>query len=122
MNKLIYDAYFDGGGSGGPYVVKTENKEASVIIECECGCHMLQVTMNADVYTNSDETVQVHQTFYLAMFQYGNENRGFWGKLKIALKYMRTGKMFSNQLVFTPAEADKLSEFLTANKIEIVKP
>lgn len=118
MIRKFYDTILDGGGGSGNYVVKTENKEASTIIECECGTHMLKVQMDADIYTNKDESVQVHQTYYLAMFNYGNGKRGFFGRLKIAFNYLLTGKMFSDQLSLNPSEALKMSNFITSSLIE----
>ncbi len=118
MIRKFYDIEY--GEGGGNYVVKTERKESSTVIECECGTHMLKVKMDADIYTKKDESVQVHQTYYLAMFNYGNGKRGFWGRLKIAFNYLRTGKMFSDQLSLDQSEALKMSNFITSSLIKTV--
>jgi hypothetical protein len=100
------------GGVGGVYVVTTWNDSKKEIIECECGTHLLQVQSETDFYLNSDQSTQVQQSFYLAMFSYGNQKRRFFARLKIAFNYLRTGKMFSDQLTLSPDEAKKLSDFI----------
>jgi len=122
MIKKFYDTYFgDCAGEMDNPVIKSEDKEASTVIECECGAHMLRVQMDATIYTTKDQNRQVHQTYYLAMFNYGNGKRGFWGRLRIAFNYIKTGKMFTDQLSLTPSEALKLSEFIVSKVIPTVK-
>ncbi len=115
MIRKFYDTEY--GISGGIYVKDTQDNEESVIVECECGSHHLKVTSDTTLYTNSDGTMQANQTIYLAMFQYGSGKRPFWERLKIALKYLRTDKMFSDQLSLTPDEARQMTEFLHENII-----
>ncbi|HUM52924.1 MAG TPA: hypothetical protein PK431_13965 [Chitinophagales bacterium] len=115
--RKFYDVVFDlsGGGNG---VVKTENISEVELIECECGCHLLRVESDADIYINFDGTRQVHQTYYLAMFSFGSETHKFFKRFVIAWKYLRTGKMFRDQLSLTPEEATKLSFFIKKTNIE----
>lgn len=95
----------------------TESK--SIVIECDCGTHMLKVMSEVDYHndTNSGK-VRFHQDIYLAMFSYGNQKRNFFARCKIAWKYLRSGKMFSDQLCLSPEEATKLSDFLNENIIQ----
>jgi hypothetical protein len=86
-----------------------------IIIECDCGTHMLKVQSEVDNYDG-----KVIQEIYLAMFYYGIEShkRKWWQRIPIACKYLKTGKMFSDQLCLTPKEAKKLSDFINKNLIE----
>jgi hypothetical protein len=77
-----------------------------VIIKCDCGTHLLMV--------QSDKEDKYH-AFYLAMFGYGSQKRNLWNRIKIAFRILRTGKVYSDQLVLTPEEATKLLSFLVEN-------
>lgn len=118
MNRKNYDTDY-GGSYEGPYVVKTESKEVNEIIECECGSHMIRVGVDTEIYHNSDGSQQVRQDIYFAMFNYGNQKRNLWDRIVIAWKYLKTGKMFSDQLSPSPTEAIKLAEFINNN---VIKP
>lgn len=98
-------------------VVDIQNEDASVIIECECESHMMKVSMGADIFTNKDGSVQVHQTYYLAMYNYGNEVDNIWRRIKIAARHLWTGKMYSDQMCLTPEEASRLADFIKTNYI-----
>lgn len=89
-----------------------------IVIECECGTHLLHVQSDIDQY---EVNVPPVQTFYLSMFYYGIENhkRKWRQRLKIAFNYLKTGKMFSDQLCLTPSEAKKLSDFINNNLLQI---
>ncbi len=103
-------------------IPKTETK--SVIIECDCGNHMLKVESDVE-YFDDAQTGKIHfrQDIMLAMFSYGADadKEGFFTRLKIAWKYLKGGKMFSDQLCLKPDEAKKLELFLTENIIEVEK-
>jgi hypothetical protein len=117
MIRKFYDIDFCVGSSGN-YVVDTKSTEASTIIECECGSHILKIQMDADIYTLKDRSQTIHQTYYLAMFSFGVDKNNFWSRLKISFKYLRTGKMFDDQLSLEPTEALKMSNFITSSLIE----
>jgi uncharacterized protein (DUF2225 family) len=93
--------------------MKIDNKQEKIYIECDCGSHILQVTSDIDYH---DDHTRFCQSFWLAMFSYGNgntnENRTFWERLKIAWKYLRTGKMYEDAIIMSPEEAKKLIEFI----------
>lgn len=117
--RKFYDALLcDGGGGGRVYTVKTENKEASTIIECDCGTHMMKAAIYIEIYHLSDNTQRIRQDIFFAMFNYGNQKRNILGRLVIAWKYLKTGKMFSDQLTLKYSEAKKLSDFISNNVIE----
>lgn len=88
-------------------------------IECECGTHILQVSTDIEIYENGINNVvtdktRVNQTYYLAMYNYGyREAAGWKERLIVTWKYLRTGKMYSDQIVMTPDEAQKLTKFIT---------
>lgn len=80
---------------------------AKTVISCECGSCMLEAQVD------TDEGVQY---YYLAMFYFGGDHREkFWRRLKIAWKFLRTGKMYRDQLCLTPEEALKLADFIHLN-------
>lgn len=120
--RKFYDTLL--GCSGGEFddpVAHEENIEDKEIIECECGTHLLQIISDSDIYTVKSGKKVVHQTFYLAMFNHGNQKKSFWEKLKIAWGYLRTGKTFTDQLCMNPKEAKKLADFININLIETVE-
>ena len=112
-NKF-YDAVYDSFGPS-VYVTNQDDSSESVFIECECGTHLLRVQCDSTVYHNSDGTKRIRQEIYLAMFSYGNRKDTIWRRIAIAFKYLRTGKMFSDQLCLTPDEAKKLESFIAQN-------
>ncbi|MBS1915682.1 MAG: hypothetical protein JST87_05355 [Bacteroidetes bacterium] len=112
MIRKFYDSIYGGSGSGN-YVIDEKEIEGSEIIECNCGSHLLKMSFDGAIYTNKDLTKQVRQDFYLAMFSYGKpKKRGFCERFKIAFQFMRTGEMFSDQIILTPDEAKKASDFI----------
>lgn len=116
--ETLLRKYYDtiiGDGGGYDHVIKTESKEDSLVIECDCGTHLLKVQSDIEIYYTEKNPPRYRQDIYFAMFGYGNQKRSFWGRLVIAFKYLRTGKMFSDQLIFNPEEATKLSDFLNRN-------
>src|ERR1035437_391259 len=91
-------------------------KSTKVIIECDCGTHMLQVQSEIDFYpTEGSDIIHYRQEFYLAMFSYGNMKDTIWRRIKIAAKYLCTGKMHADQLCLKPEEAKKFSDFVVEN-------
>jgi hypothetical protein len=96
-------------------------KNNEIIIECECGTHMLKVQSEVEIFdSNNSDAIRprVFQEFYFAMFSYGNQKRNFFARCVIAFKYLKSGKMFSDELVLNPDEAQKLEIFLKNNIIE----
>ncbi len=95
------------------------NESKKIIIECDCGAHMLHVQSEIDYY--EDDVInktRFNQSFQLAMFRYGNQNRNFFARCVIAWKYLRTGNMFSDQLCLNPDEAARLAEFVIENIVD----
>jgi hypothetical protein len=117
MIRKFYDVYYDGGGNGGDYVVDTELKEASTIIECECGSHILKAKSEAIIYHNKDGSKQVKQEFKLSFFNHGKEKKIFFDRIIIAFKYLFSGKMFDDQLILSKEEAVNLSQFILGNSL-----
>lgn len=93
-------------------------------IECDCGSHLLQIKSDVEYFddTVSNKT-RVRQEYQFAMFYYGFEKdkNKIWNRIVIAWKYLRTGKMFSDQMCLTPDEAVKLSEFIKTTLIKTEK-
>jgi hypothetical protein len=83
--------------------------EDKVVIECECGTHLLQVT------NWIEETNPKFQSFYLAMFNYGKYSRSFKERLKMAWSILRKGDPYDDQLTLEPSEAKKLADFINSN-------
>jgi len=92
-------------------------KSEKIIIECECGAHLLMVQSNTEIFdeTNSNsKRPRVRQDFYLAMFGYGKYRKhpSFWRRLKIIWNFLKSGEMHLDQLILHPDEAQKLVDFL----------
>ena len=105
--------------------MEENTKIEKIYIECDCGSHLLQISSELDTFDCSEKkgeepkTVQ-HQYFYLAMFSYGeyNKKKNIWQKISVAWRYLKTGEMFSDQLVLNIDEAKKLSDFINNNLIK----
>jgi len=96
-----------------------------IIIECECGTHLLVVQSEIDYPHGIDvdydkEHRRYIQSFDLAMFNYGNysEKPGFWRRLGLAWHIIKTGKMHLDEIILSPDEAEKLSLFINENIIK----
>lgn len=93
--------------------------EKSTWVECECGTHVIRVSTDTEIYENGIDDVvtdkpRIHQTYYLAMFNYAEHKPdSWWKRIRTSWRYMRTGKMHGDQIVMTPQEAYKLSKFIT---------
>ena len=102
--------------------MKTEYEEKKIVIECECGCHMMKVTSEVEFFEKTDQGQPFYQSFDLAMFNYGNQRRNILGRLRIAWNYLRTGEMHKDQISMTPDEAKLLSDFIINNTVKPVTP
>jgi hypothetical protein len=80
-------------------------------LDCYCGTHILRVTSNLEL---KDDGKRFFQEFYLAMFSYDGINNKvpFLQRLKFAFKYLRTSKVYDDQIVLTPEQAKQLSDWL----------
>lgn len=98
-------------------MIDTTSKSEKTNIDCECGSHHLQIQSEIDYHLDSTTgKTRFHQDFYLAMFYYGSTgNDSFWRRLVIIWKYLRTGKMHSDQIIMDPKEAQRLATFITTN-------
>lgn len=102
---------------GVPY----KNESKKVVIECDCGTHLLKV--QSEVYYSHDtlsKKSNIRQEYHLAMFYYGidSDKHKWWDRIKIALKYIWTGKIYSDQLSLSNDEALKLYTFIKETLIE----
>lgn len=101
--------------------MENEDLDKTTLIECSCGTHLLQINSSVEKAVDSkDGTVRYWQEYYLAMFYYGIEShkRKWWQRIPIALKYLKSGKMFSDQLCLTPQEANKVATFINETLVE----
>jgi len=99
-----------------------ENETKETHITYSCGTHLLKVTSNVDYYPSATGHKEVNQEFYLAMYYYGidSSKHGLWDRVKIAARFLWTGKMYSDQICLSQDEADRLVEFIEDNKIKII--
>ena len=98
---------------------RNENKK--VVIECECGTHLLKVKSEVEYFQDTiSSKVRFRQEYHLAMFYYGidSDKHRWWDRIVIACRYIWSGKMFSDQLCLSPDEAIKLSTFINDTLIE----
>lgn len=101
-----------------------QNESKKIIIECGCGSHLLQVQSEVEYFNDTiNNMTRFNQEFYLAMYSYGagSDKDKFWRRIKIGLKYLRTGKMFSDQIVLSQDEANKMSSFINENMVDACK-
>ena len=96
-----------------------EDKIEKIIIECECGSHLLKVDSNIEFIEGENSPVRYRQEFYLAMFTYGTRGvkPGFWERLGIAWRVIKSGTMHRDQLILNEDEAEKLSKFIADNLV-----
>jgi len=97
-----------------------------IFIECECGTHLLQVTNDVEIFDSINSVTdkpRVRQEFELAMFTYGtyHSKPSFWERLRIIWNYLKTGRMYSDQLILSPDEAKKLADFINENIVPTEK-
>lgn len=111
--------YPDGG------VEETETQ----YIQCSCGTDILQINcqttyaldpilkIEQKMAGSVNKTVH-HQEFYISMFTYGQfpRKRKFLSRLAVAYHYIKTGTYFSDQIILSDSEADKLASFLIGKK------
>jgi len=105
-------------------MITTRDETKKEYIECECGTHLLQITHDVEYFDDSERnTTQVRQEFWLAMFTYGKYNKkpSFWERLKIIFNYLKTAKMYEDQVILSAEEAKKLSTFINKNIIKTEK-
>lgn len=86
-------------------------KNNELIIRCECGTDILMVHEWREKYSGFKS-----QTFDLAMFSYGQyQNKpSFIERLKYCWMHLRTGKIFSDEIIMTPKDAKQLADFINS--------
>ena len=94
-------------------------EDNELFLNCECGACIMRIVKQVEFLNGPEEEIP-YTTFELAMFKYGQEStkHSFKERIKNAWKYIKTGKMFSDQMVLTVAEASKLNKFLAAELTE----
>ena len=103
--------------------MEDRNESKQIVIECDCGSHLLKVQSEVDYFDDSFK-VRFRQEYYLAMFYYGfnSHKRKWWNRIVVACKYLWTGKMFADQLCLNPDEAIKLRDFINETLIKSEPP
>ena len=100
-------------------------KQKKIIIECECGAHLLHITHDYEIFesNSASNAPLVRQEFDLAMFTYGTYHKkpGLFEKICVAWNYLRTGKMHEDQIILDENEAQKLVNFISENIIKTEK-
>jgi hypothetical protein len=77
-----------------------------IIIKCECCGHLLSI------YKDDDDGC-----FYLSMYTYGGPTTiGIWQRIKNAIRLIKTGKMFSDQIILSQDEAIRVRKFILMNQ------
>lgn len=86
-------------------------KEEKLVIECECGTHLLQVINDVEVI---DDNHYSHN-FLFAMFSYGKYNKKptLWYRIKGAVYYLITGNMHEDEIILSKEEAIQLRDFIS---------
>jgi len=92
----------------------------SEYIKCDCFTHLLSIECETEYYSKNiepkDETF-VRQSFNFAMFSYGDvlPKPSLKRRIKFCWKYLRTGKMYSDEMIFSPTNAKALADFIDNN-------
>ena len=79
-------------------------------IECECGANVIRVESLL-------EGEKPEQTFYLDIFDHQNIKPHLITRVKIALKFIFTGKISYSEFFLTVKEAKKLANFINNNTL-----
>lgn len=83
------------------------DKDDSIFIECECGAHALGVY---STWWNNE-----HQEISISMFNFGNQKRTIWHRIKLAWKLLWKDEYYNDQVSMNNEEASKLKSFLNKN-------
>jgi hypothetical protein len=84
-----------------------------IVIECECGSHLLQVV--SDVEENA--VPDIAHRYFIALFNYGYNNVTTWKhRLRVCWRVLTKGEPYDDQLVLTPDEAKKLADFINSTQ------
>jgi len=74
-------------------------EDNKIIIESECGTHLLRCEY-------------CDEKFDISFYTYGNGQSKIWGRLKYAFQHLFTGQLFSDQMIFNEKESKKLVDFI----------
>jgi hypothetical protein len=90
-------------------------EDNKLVLECECGTHLLLVTNDVD----QEDNRKYHQEFWLAFFTYGTFHKkpNLWEKLKVIWTYFKTGKMHEDQIILSADEAKSLMNYINDHLI-----
>jgi hypothetical protein len=77
-----------------------------IVIECECGTHLLQVICDDD---------DGFLSFNLAMFGYGNQRLTWRRRLHYAWRSLIGKSPYGDQITLNTSEASSLSTFIIKN-------
>jgi len=90
---------------------KKDFQDNKIYLDCECGAHIMQVTNDVEYHDNGK---RFRQEFWFAMFSYGTYHKkpNFWRRLRIIWNYLKTGKMHEDQIILSPEDAKRLSNWL----------
>lgn len=86
--------------------------EERIFIECTCGDHAVKVLNSVNLYEGEDGKQLVDQEFYLSFFDATGYRPGIINRIRVAWRFLTTGKLHEDQIVMTPDEARKLGEFI----------
>jgi len=92
-------------------VTKNINKKKHFV--CDCMAHVLQVVSDIDIFEDSQ---RIRQSWNISMFKLESIGKmDVWNRIKIACRYLRTGKMHEDQIILSEGEAKKLAKFINDN-------
>lgn len=84
-----------------------------VVIECECGNHLLNVEHDVDFHGENNEFFS--ESFYMAMFSKGSRGNSWKHRLKTIWHVITKGEAYRDQLCLSPEEAKRLADFINQN-------
>lgn len=86
-----------------------KNKE--IFLVCDCGACVLRIIKNQ--WCNKDEPY-----FDLSMYSYGiniNRSKSLRDRIRVAWHILKTGKVFDDEIILNPEEAEKVYQYLKEN-------
>lgn len=98
--------------------MKYNLKSNNVSIKCECGTHILMIENMVVEYPETDK--KSDQSFNISFFEYGQytPKPSFFTRIKTALKFIKDGTFYKDQVTLNPTEAVKLRNFIDENLIK----
>ena len=92
-----------------------ENYDNKILwVDCDCYSDAMKIEYEVD---------HPFESFDISIYHCGHNGRhnSLWNRIKYCLWHLRTGKVYSDQIIIQPEEAKRIVEFLNSCKKEETK-